>query len=189
MPDNMTDVTFRNGYQPQTFHPARDSSPSPSSSPSLSPSRSPSRSPPLRRPPTGAPNGNIGGGGAPLTAPAPTPPAKRQTRSAAAATTTGPADFNDESLPATQRVALLCPKLGWQPPNYVMSPSETGPAGYFDGYPDFEHDGGVKPLGLGQVTRVSGKEAARQQVAAGVLEYLLREFRKRQNLFKGLSAS
>lgn len=113
---------------------------------------------------------------------APSPAARRRAKG-----TSGVVDFNDDSLPATQRVTALCSQLSTATPRYVITRSTPGVDRYYDGYPDFGHENGIMPEGLGHVRRVEGHEKARLAVASLVLEHLICEYRERQSLLEDMS--
>ncbi|ROW04609.1 hypothetical protein VPNG_07454 [Cytospora leucostoma] len=161
MPSNLLDVTFPKGHIP-----TRPRSPSPSSSPSPSPPPQPSTKRPADE---HGPRDN----GAHL------PP---QPRSSSSSSSKGApaADFEDASLPATQRVTALCRVLGMQPPRYAVTRSNPDVDKYFDGAPDFGSDPHHIPEGLGRVMWVVGSEKARQAVAGYVFDYLLTIYQERR---------
>lgn len=102
------------------------------------------------------------------------PPLKRKTKG-----TNGTVDVEDEDLPATQRVQALCHRMGLNAPRYDLTPADPRVNYLFNGHPDFGDDEVDFPEGLGRVTRVAGKENARQEIAELVLAHLREVYRER----------
>lgn len=168
MPSNRLDVTFPKGYAAKR--------PSP---PLSSPSSSSSPSPPSKRrtgqEEDGPNNNNDHNSGVQLH-----PPQRQPTKgTTAAAAPAASVDFEDASIPATQRVTALCRELGMQAPRYSTTPSKAGADKYYNGEPDWGSGAHHVPEGLGRVMWVVGSDKARQAVVAHVLEYLLSEYRER----------
>lgn len=161
MPSNLKDVTFPRGHQPVRF--VRPSSSESSAEDSA-----------------GEDGGEDGGGG--NSGPATPPPPKKARKGPPSA-----ADINDESLPATERVAALCTEMGMQPPVYRLDRSIPGTERYYDGYPDFGLENGSMPDGLGRVRKVEGRERARARIAEAVLGHLLSVYRERLSMFEECS--
>ncbi|KAK7740551.1 hypothetical protein SLS53_005395 [Cytospora paraplurivora] len=160
MPSNLLDVTFPKGYVPTRLGSA---SPQSSSSSSSSP-------PPPPPPSTKQPADKEG----PKDNGVQLPPQPRSSKGASTV------DFEDDSLPATQRVTALCRILGMQAPRYSITRSNPDVDKYFDGRPDFGSDPHHIPEGLGRVMWVVGSEKARQAVAGYVLDYLLTIYHERK---------
>ncbi|KAK0646579.1 hypothetical protein B0T16DRAFT_458483 [Cercophora newfieldiana] len=94
----------------------------------------------------------------------------------------------EEDIPATKRVTDLCQTLGFVAPQYRITPADTGPSGFYNGYAYFGVDHLRVPDGLGYVTDCCGKEATKQRSAEQVLKWLLREQEKRAQQFADLEA-
>ncbi|KAH8910144.1 hypothetical protein BR93DRAFT_935799 [Coniochaeta sp. PMI_546] len=97
----------------------------------------------------------------------------------------GTLDVRDDSIPATQRVAELCRKLGFQAPSYELvagagTAGGVAGSGVWDGEADFGRDAFRVPEGIGRVQGVYGRKRAREAVAEKVLGYLLEVEEKRE---------
>lgn len=104
------------------------------------------------------------------------PPPKRKTKG-----TNGTVDVEDDNLPATQRVSVLCQSMSLRAPSYRVTPADPRVNYVFNGYPDFgdDEDSFGFPEGLGQITNVCGKDAAKQEIAEKLLPHLLKMYRER----------
>jgi hypothetical protein len=104
------------------------------------------------------------------------PPPKRKTKG-----TTGIVDVEDDSLPATQRVSMLCQSMSLKAPTYVLTHADPSIPFIYNGHPDFgdDEDSFDLPEGLGQITGVTGKDGAKREMAEQLLPHLLRMYRER----------
>lgn len=101
------------------------------------------------------------------------PPPKRQQQGSQAVATKETGDM-ESSTPATETVVRLCTELNLPAPKYRFFLSGAG-ANVFDSHAEFEDAGDNEVIALSQcavVRGVSGKEAARQAVAAKLLKSL-----------------
>lgn len=87
---------------------------------------------------------------------------------------TGPVDVTDDCIPATQRVAVMCTRLGLQAPRYDLVTVDGNGGSLWSGYPDFGRDSCCFPDSLGKIEKVHGKKAAKERIAEQVLTHLLR---------------
>lgn len=74
-------------------------------------------------------------------------------------------------IPATQRVATLCHRLGFQAPRYVLVQDPDRPF-IFSGHPEFGNDD--IPHDVGVVKEVYTKKSTKETIAEEVLVYLTR---------------
>ena len=109
------------------------------------------------------------------------PPPKRKAKG-----TTGPVDVDDDSLPATQRVQALFHGMGLKAPSYVLTPADERVNYIFNGHPDFGDDEDTFGFDedLGRITRVSGRDNAKQQIAEKLLPRLLEMRQERKEFFE-----
>ncbi|OIW33925.1 hypothetical protein CONLIGDRAFT_201446 [Coniochaeta ligniaria NRRL 30616] len=119
----------------------------------------------------------------------PSPPARRGVPTSGGGG--GAVDARDDSIPATQRVAELCRRLGLQAPSYELVPAAgaAAGAGVWDGEADFGRDRWSVPDGTGRVEGVYGKRNAKEGVAERVLVYLLGVEEERERTRRELEES
>lgn len=114
------------------------------------------------------------------------------TTAAAAAATAPPAkppadpvDVHDDEVPASERAAELCQRLGFLVPQYRIKP-EKGSHEFFGGFPDFGSDAVSFPDDLGLVSNCFSRKGAKERIAEEVLKHLLKIQTKRDEMIKGM---
>ncbi|POS80127.1 hypothetical protein DHEL01_v201463 [Diaporthe helianthi] len=98
---------------------------------------------------------------------------------------------NDDSLPATQRISMLCHKMGLRPPSYKLTPAHDGTNCIYNGYVDFAEDEDTYdlPEDVGKVTGVMGKDTAKHDMAEQLLPHILKMYRERSEDYESHMAS
>ena len=92
----------------------------------------------------------------------------------------GPIDPYNDALPATQRVPVLCSRLGMPPPQYRL---ENAGGSLWDG--ELVFNGPIRdiPDDLGRVEGIYGKSLAKDMMATELLGHLQRLEAKRKRHF------
>lgn len=104
------------------------------------------------------------------------PPSKRKAKG-----NNSSVNVYDDSLPATQRVSMLCQDMGLKAPSYKLTLAHDGINCIYNGYVDFAEDEDAYnlPEDVGRITGVMGKDTARHNMAEQLLPHILKMHRER----------